>query len=276
MSESREELEARARNAILQHAFMRWESAGVLAASFLATFITSIFSISPLGIPSWTYLVGGIAAYTALVYSSFSDDEANAKVVEELLRQDFSPKQIKNPKLQSKIQEALDYRSRITDLINQRKDDSALKTQLLSMADQFDVWIEEIYDLAQRLDAYEDEKPLLHESAENAQRRITQLTKRLNRVRDDKVKDEIRNNINNLNQQLDTIESLHNTMHRAELRLENTLTAMGTIYPQTLLLKAKDIDRGRWKRLQQEIDTEVDELSDILYAMDEVYSESEI
>jgi hypothetical protein len=60
-------------------------------------------------------------------------------------------------------------------------------------------------------------------------------------------------------------------MERARLRLENTLTAMGTIYTQTMLVGAKDIDSGRAKRLREEIGEEVNELGDVLSAMDEVY-----
>ena len=62
---------------------------------------------------------------------------------------------------------------------------------------------------------------------------------------------------------------------RARLRLENTITAMATIHSQTMLMSAKDIDSGRAQRLRQEIADEVVELSDILVAMDEVYTTQE-
>ena len=63
-------------------------------------------------------------------------------------------------------------------------------------------------------------------------------------------------------------------MQRAELQLETTMTALGTIYSQTMLVGAKDIDSGRAKRLRQDIDSEVSELDDVLLAMDEVYASS--
>jgi hypothetical protein len=65
---------------------------------------------------------------------------------------------------------------------------------------------------------------------------------------------------------------LDNTIQRAELQLENTLTPLGTIYSQTMLVDAKDIDNGRARRLRQEIDEEVNELNDVLLAMDEVHT----
>jgi hypothetical protein len=54
--------------------------------------------------------------------------------------------------------------------------------------------------------------------------------------------------------------------------LENTLSALGTIYSQTMLIGARDIDSGRARRLRQEIVEEVEDLGDILAAMEEVYA----
>ena len=78
--------------------------------------------------------------------------------------------------------------------------------------------------------------------------------------------------LTSLQKQVETINSLDQTMNRAELQLEHTLSALGTIYSQTMLVDAKDIDRARAQRLQQEIAEEVTDLSDVLTAMDEVYS----
>ncbi len=84
--------------------------------------------------------------------------------------------------------------------------------------------------------------------------------------------DQIQITLAGLRRQLATIETLDDTIGRAELQLENSLTNLGTIYSQTMLVDAKDIDSGRAKRLRQEITDEVTELHDVLQAMDEVYS----
>jgi hypothetical protein len=47
---------------------------------------------------------------------------------------------------------------------------------------------------------------------------------------------------------------------------------MSTIYTQTMLVGAKDIDSGRARRLRDDIAEEVNELADVLVSMDEVYS----
>lgn len=274
MSDAREALEQRAQRAMIQHALMRWESALALAGSVLVPFLLTIFDSNIAGLPNATWFGLGMVAYAALAWSSYSDPKTGHEVVESLLREDFDPAHVRSPLLRSKIEEALGYRSRITELIKER-DDSALKVQLESMASQFDEWIEEVYDLARRLDEYEDERNQLMDGYFSAEKRIKSLKERRRRVKDEQVKDDINKNIASMQRQRATIESLENTMERARLRLENTITAMATIYPQTLLLGAKDIDSSRYRRLQADIANEVDELADVLYAMDEVYSESE-
>ncbi len=273
MNEEKQALEERVQRALLQYALMRPESAGVLAFSFLLTFILSLFEASIFGIPNVTWMLVGIVAYLALAYSSYTDPDIAHKVVESLLRDDFTPGDIKDNELRAYLEEALDYRSRITDLITVRPD-GALKVQLESMASQFDEWIEEIYVMASRLDEYRGERQRLHNGFTKAERQNKEYKKRLSKVRDEKLRADLERNIENNNRQISTIQSLEATMARAKLRLEDTITAMATIYPQTLLLDAKDIDSSRYDRLQQEIADEVDELGDVLYAMDEVYASS--
>jgi predicted XRE-type DNA-binding protein len=188
-----------------------------------------------------------------------------------MLRSDFQPEKLRNERLQQQMEQAFDYRSRITALIRERSD-SVLKDELVTMAAQFDNWIEEIYGLAVRLDLYLVDREQLMASSVSAEKRIKQLTRKLEVEDSAAVIADIETNIASMQRQIETIEALDNTMERAQLRLENTLTAMGTIYPQTMLLGAKDIDSTRYKHLQHEIADEVSELEDILVAMDDVYT----
>jgi seryl-tRNA synthetase len=178
-----------------------------------------------------------------------------------------------NKKLQEQVQEALDYRSRITAAIRERRE-SVLKDNLSQTADQIDEWLESIYSLAQRLDRYQQEKDILERDKKRASARIAELTKKLQREQDDAVSRQIQTTMENLQRQHNTILQLENTMERAQLQLETTLSSLGTIYSQTMLVGAKDIDSGRAKRLRQEISEEVVELDNILVAMDEVYASS--
>jgi chromosome segregation ATPase len=269
-SEARETLEKRAQKAILQHAFFRWESAVVIALTLLLTTFAAFPSV-PLPLPPLVWLLGGTIAEALLVYSSLSDSENNRHVVASMLQDEFQPERLADKKLQVQVEEALDYRSRITAAIRERRD-SVLKDNLSETAGQIDDWLENIYNLARRLDRYQQEKTILERDKDRATVRLRELEQKLQNERDEAVTRQIKTTMENLQRQFDTIEKLENTMDRANLQLETTLSSLGTIYSQTMLVGAKDIDTGRAKRLQQEIADEVHELDNVLLAMEEVYA----
>jgi hypothetical protein len=271
-SEGQEPLEKRAQKAMLQHAFFRWESAVVIAITLLlAVFGPQLDAVSFL--PAWGWLLGGLIAEALLVYSSYTDVETGRKVVAEMLRDEFEPERLTDKKLQTQVEQALDYRGRITAAIRERQD-SVLKDSLTDTAGDIDEWLVSIYTLARRLDRYRQEKAVLVRDKNRAAERIRQLEARSDVETDAEVKKQIAVTSESMRRQIETIEALEKTMDRANLQLENTLSALGTIYSQTMLAGAKDIDSGRAKRLSQDIQEEVQQLDNILVAMDEVYAES--
>ena len=267
-SKSREALEKRVQKAILQESVLRWESAVVIALTLLlAVFGSNIVDF----IPVWGWLLGGVGAEALLVYSSLTDPEFGRKVVASLLQHEFKPEKLRDKNLQIQINRALDYRSRINQAIRSQGD-SLLKDELSQAAGQIDEWLENIYDLAQRIDRYQKDQELLKRDYERAKKRSIELTNELKRESDTAVKAQIQATLEGIQQQLTTLETLNNTIQRADLQLENTLTHLGTIYSQTMLVDAKDIDSGRARRLRQEINEEVIELNDVLLAMEDVQS----
>ena len=267
-SKSREALEQRVQKAILQESFLRWESAVVIALTLLMmVFGQNLIEF----IPDWGWLLGGLGAEALLVYSSLTDPEFGRKVVASLLHNEFKPERLRDKALQEQVNHALDYRSRINQAIRSQGD-SMLKDELSQTASQIDDWLENIYDLAQRIDRYKKDRDILSRDYQRAQRRSIQLTKDLQSERDSGLRNQIQTTLDGIQQQLSTLEKLENTIQRAELQLENSLTHLGTIYSQTMLVDAKDIDSGRARRLRQEIVEEVTEINDVLLAMDDVQS----
>ncbi|HZD10015.1 MAG TPA: hypothetical protein VE553_01640 [Candidatus Binatia bacterium] len=261
-------LEQRAQRAILQYAFFRPESALLIALTILLSFFAPEFIQL---IPRWGWLLGGGVGEALLVYSSLTDVEAHRRIVASMLRDEFHPERLQDTWLQEQVREAFDYRSRITAAIRERRD-SVLKDHLADTASQLDDWLEEVYGLAQRLDRYRKERALHERNREHARTRLKELEAQLPQETAPAVRRDIEYNLESLRRQIQTIEQLQNAMERARLRLENTLTAMSTIYTQTMLVGAKDIDSGHARRLRQEITEEVNELGDVLAAMDEVYA----
>jgi len=68
-------------------------------------------------IPYWAWLLGGLIAEGALIYSSWSDPEFGREVAAKELRREFHPEKLSDPQLQMRVNEALDYRSRIEKVI---------------------------------------------------------------------------------------------------------------------------------------------------------------
>lgn len=272
-NETRASLEKRVRNAIFQEAIFRSESAVIIAATMLLSAASIVFPDALIigTVPAVVWLLGGTAVEAALVASSLTDPEFKRQVVAKLLRREYRPERLKDKQLQQRITEALDYRSRIEAGIN-RRTDTVLRDELIETATQIDEWLENIYDLAQRIDRYQEDAAILERDRGRAEARLKQLQAEKAVTRDKAVIEQLDATIAGLQQQLQSLNNLDSTIKRARLQLENSLTHLGTIYSQTMLVDAKDIDRARARRLRQEIADEVTELNDILVSMDDVYS----
>ncbi|HEY4691313.1 MAG TPA: hypothetical protein VIK33_18540, partial [Anaerolineae bacterium] len=94
---------------------------------------------------------------------------------------------------------------------------------------------------------------------------------RLKTVSDPKLRGQMQEVYDAKRTQWESLKNLQDTMARARLQMDSTLTALGTIYSQMLLIGVRDIDSGRAQRLREDIAEEVKGLHDVVAAMDEVY-----
>lgn len=267
MADKQESLEQRAQRAILQESFFRVESAIIIALTLLSAVLLPSFVDM---IQWWMPVLFGLITEGILVYSSLTDPEFGGKVVEKLLQTEFRPEKLSNKRLQQQMNQALDYRHRIDRAIREQGN-SMIKDEFSQTAGQIDEWLENIYDLARRIDRYQQERDVLLRDRKQAEQRMDALRAKLAHEQATAVRDQLELSITSTQRQLDTLNKLDDTIERAQLQLDNSLTHLGTVYSQTMLVDAKDIDSGRARRLRQEIADEVVELNDILVAMDEVY-----
>ena len=61
-------------------------------------------------------------------------------------------------------------------------------------------------------------------------------------------------------------------MKQAALQLEQSLTALGTVYSQVQLIDAREQDSSQAERLQQDIQEQVARLNDLVSSINEVYN----
>ena len=267
MTTIRTELQEKAQSALLQYAIFRWESALVLALTIVLTFLLPrpFFWWPRFG---WPLL--GIIGVGAIIYSSLTDAETNAKVLLDLFQQQFNPHEIQNKELRTDVESALEYQRRIEEQVRQQRG-GTIRDRLEDTASQISDWLSNIYKLANQLDAYYQddllarERELLPREIENlqAQRRLesnTAVSAQLDEVLASKGK------------HMESLVALDNRMKQATLQIDQSLTSLATIYSQIQLIDAQSINSGRAERLQADIQEQVERLNDLADSINEVYS----
>ncbi len=270
-SSFRDELERKAARAILTRSVYRWESAVIIAAT-LSLSLLALAGVIPafFGIWQWWFwlILGGLGE-AALVWSSVKDPEFRAKAVAEMFREKFNARQIRSDKLRQRAEKALEYRQRIDETINQARE-GIMREHLTDVSRGMNQWLENVFRLARRLDAYEHDE-VIHQDLKTVDPAIESLKKRLAVEDDGTVQRQISQAIAQRQIQRDNLRKLENVMERAEFQLESTITAMGTVYSQVMILDSREVASGRAQRLQEEIDDQVQTLQDVVQTMDEVY-----
>jgi uncharacterized protein YoxC len=131
-------------------------------------------------------------------------------------------------------------------------------------------WAENVFRLASRLDAYHADR-MIQDDMSAVGPAIQEWMKKLALEDDDTVKRQISQTIAQKQIQRDNLLKLKNVMEQAEAQIESTLTAMGTVYSQIMILSARDVASGRAQRLQQDVNDQVQALQDVVTTVDEVY-----
>jgi len=267
-------LERRARRAIFWHALLRWESATVIALTLVVSAFLALLTLASQGsFPAfWTFiaLAVGLITEAIILVSSITDEAEHARVVAALLRDQYQPKHLRSRKLRAQLNKALEYQGLIVGTVQHTRE-GVLRDRLTRATEPVDDWIEAIYRLATRLDAYE-QNSVIKRDLRSVPLAIEDFKQRLAQEDDTSVQATLRNTIADKERQWEHLSALQNTLERAEYQLESTMAALGTVYAQLQAIDLRGAEKGRAERLRQEIDEQVTQLEDLSQAMDEVYS----
>lgn len=269
-NEISKKIEEQVRQAVVSYAFFRPESALVIALTIILVAL-SLFDLAWFPGPWWLWLLFGLAGEGLIMLTTLRDDNLYRQMLNEMFREAFDVSKLRNPDLGQKLAKALEYREQMVAEI-EREEDPVLDDYLSRMADGLEDWIAQLYRLAQGLDTYQHDAVIARDMEA-----VPQELKRLRQLLSEKTEPTMRmaleKTIATKESQWETLKNLRDTMARAQLQIENTLSTMGTIYMQVRLLGAKDIDSNRVQRLQADMSEQVLALEDIGAAMDEVYKE---
>lgn len=262
------EVRQRATAAILRSSILSWQSAvtlGITAGLYLLAPETAIPGWQP-----WFWLIGGGVAEAAWVLSSLADPDAAREAVAREFERKYDINQVQNRVSRQRLKSALEYRSNMMMLV--QRHGGAMRMSLNQTVQDIDDWIGHMYDLALHIDAFEG-NVLVERDRRRVPQNIEATKRRITVENDPQVRQDLENKLKQLEQQLTNLEATANSVKRAEIQLESTLSSLGTVYAQMSLLGTKEVDSARAQRLRLEIQDEVAGLQDTIDAMDEVQSQ---
>lgn len=267
MSDSPDRVRERALSAVVSSAFLRWES----LVTVLLTIILFVAAPQPFTWwEPWFWLVGGAIAELALVATALTDEKAAQEAVAKEFASQFDLRGIRNRVSRERLQNALEYRQGMRELVDRHK--GAMRSQLSQTVNDVEDWIAQMYNLAEHIDAFE-ENELVERDRRMVPQQLEKTRIRLDRERDPAIRNDLEAQIRQLEQQLSNLQATANSVKRAEIQLESTLSSLGTIYAQMSLMGTKEVDSARAKRLRLEIQDELAGLQDTIEAMDEVQAQ---
>ena len=233
------------------------------------TLIVYFLAPGPFGLPRELWLLLGLVGLAAIVYSSLNDAETNARVILDVFQEKFNPGKIKDKALRKELEEALEYQRRI-EMQVRTQSSGLIRERLEDAANQLSEWVSNIYQLALRLDAYQADDLLARERNELPQE-LQKLTAQRQREQNPDVQRQLDQVIDSKGNQWQTLRQLDARMQQAQLQMEQSLTALATVYGQVQLLNAESINSGRAERLRADITEQVKRLDDLVASLNEVY-----
>ncbi len=260
---TRDSIRQRAQSAIFLNAVTKPQSLTIIALAVMFW----ILGVSFLGGTSAIWLAFGAVAELIFVLATISDPQQNAEAVGRIFDQQYDASEIRNHHARQRVMQALEYQENIKSLAQTRG--GAMRLQIESTANEVNHWLEQVFKLARRIDAYES-SDIISRDRVRVPNELQSLRLRLDKEQDERVKAELRDAIRSKELQQSHLRDLEANVKRADVQLDNTLAALGTIYTQIQLLDAKSVDGRSTNRLRQEIVDEVLSLKDTLEALEEV------
>lgn len=268
--QEREQARRRVLATLMRNAILRWESFITLVITMTLFLGVGDFQLLGVTLPAIFWLALGGAAEGALIWSTLTDPEE----AQEAMSRDFEGKYdlqgIRNSVSRERLRSALDYRRNMLKLIKQHQ--GALRTELRETVNMVNAWISHMYDLAQHIDNFENNEIVMRDLRMIPQQ-IEKVRIRIDREKDERVREDLERQLKQLERQKMNLEQTQNSVKRAEIQLESTLSSLGTAYAQMALMGTKEVDSSKWRRTRLEIQDEVDRLQDTISAMDEVHAQ---
>jgi hypothetical protein len=276
------------RKAVFNYAFYKPANAILIATTIITAACLPLWALplassilSPVLASSVTLLLAalipiliGLVAEGFFLALSVNDEKAHAQAVADMLQPQvhFDPATIKDKDLNAKVDKSLEYWSLIDDAV-EKVPTGPLHDRLENTTREVTHWLQAVFNLAERVDRFRLNK-VIERDLKNVPAAIESYQQKLEEETDPDVRRQLEKTIADNERQLQTLQNLENNIEKASYQLDSTISALGTIYSQLLLVGSKDESGTKINRLQDEISEQVYRLEDLTEAMDEVYQSS--
>ena len=254
--------------ALLASALLRWETLVTLMVTAILFLFVQDVSLPFMEWQPWFWLVLGGLAETVLVASTLTDPEATEQALAEDFEREYDLRNIRNRTSRERLRDAFEYRRNMLKLADVAR--GSMRTRQRHLISGINDWIAHMYSLANRIDYFEN-NDLAARDLQQVPRKIELVKRRIKTETDEGTRHDLHQQLKLLQRQLVSLEASASIIKRAEIQLESTLSALGTVYAQMSLLGTKDTNSIRGQRLGIEIKDEIDKLQDTIDAMDEVH-----
>ncbi|MEO6062886.1 MAG: hypothetical protein ABIQ99_13190 [Thermoflexales bacterium] len=165
--------------------------------------------------------------------------------------------------LAAQLAQARTYQKAVNDLAR-----GASGGRLTELSTQFDAWVKSVEAMSGRIQGYK-ENPVIQQDLTSVPASIKRLEGQLASETDERVRAQLEAALVSRRNQLGALEKLGGTMRQAELQLENTVAALGTIYSQALAGQSTNQVAG-YADLAGDMNERVRVLQDQIEALEEV------
>ncbi len=170
-------------------------------------------------------------------------------------------------KIQAQLDQVREYKEQINTLISSTSDQKG-HARRQKLAAQVSEWVKAVEALAEDVHSFH-QNSLIQQDLASVPKSIEDLERRRANEENEATRLELERTLTNRKNQLAVLEQLQESTNRAELKIERTLSALGTIYSQ--LLTAQSTNQvADYSRLSVDVDEEVRTLQDHLEALREV------
>lgn len=173
----------------------------------------------------------------------------------------------RDSKLQAYLEQAQAYQTGLLELARNAPNEFN-RSRLDNLTRHIDHWQNSLHALVRQVEIFQH-NPLLQRDLKAVPKAIARLETELTEAPSPQVQSALERTLNNRRQQLAALESLRDMTRWAEVKIENTVSILGSLYSQALMSQSTG-QVADYQRLLAEIEDEAQALDDYVTTLAEV------